>query len=195
MAIAVNDPLCARLADDLDATFPELVVEHQQLVFGVAVRVVGESSAEDVAQEVFVRAYRALKRYPSQRIREMRLRPWLARMALNQARNAHRGRRRHVDVAELGDALPGTDEGPHGQAQRREDQKLWARLLAGLPQRYRLAVALRHIDDLSYAEIAETLGKPLGSVKSDVHRGVALLRAAYDAEQRGQEHGMAKEAS
>ena len=72
---------------------------------------------------------------------------------------------------------------------------MWARLLAGLPQRYRLAVALRHVDDLSYAEIAETLNKPLGSVKSDVHRGIALLRAAYDAEQRGQEHGMAKEAS
>ena len=61
---------------------------------------------------------------------------------------------------------------------------MWARLLAGLPDRYRLAVALRHVDGLSYAEIAETLGRPLGSVKSDVHRGTALLRAAYDAEQR-----------
>jgi RNA polymerase sigma-70 factor (ECF subfamily) len=62
---------------------------------------------------------------------------------------------------------------------------MWARLLAGLPQRYRLAVALRHVNDMSYAEIAETLGRPLGSVKSDVHRGIQLLRAAYDAEQRG----------
>ena len=72
---------------------------------------------------------------------------------------------------------------------------MWGRLLAGLPARYRLPVALRHVDELSYAEIAETLGKPLGSVKSDVHRGIALLRAAYDAEQRGQERGTAKEAS
>ncbi len=61
---------------------------------------------------------------------------------------------------------------------------MWARLLKALPDRYRLAVALRHVDGLSYAEIAETLGKPLGSVKSDVHRGIDLLRAAYDAEQR-----------
>ena len=61
---------------------------------------------------------------------------------------------------------------------------MWARLLGQLPERYRLAVALRYIDDLSYPELAETLGKPLGSVKSDVHRGTALLRAAYDAEQR-----------
>lgn len=68
---------------------------------------------------------------------------------------------------------------------------MWARLLAGLPPRYRLAVALRHVDELSYAELAETLARPVGSVKSDVHRGIALLRAAYDAEQRA----IAQEAS
>jgi len=47
-------------------------------------------------------------------------------------------------------------------------------------------VALRHVDGLSYPELAEALGRPAGTVKSDVHRGVALLRAAYDAEQRRQ---------
>jgi RNA polymerase sigma-70 factor (ECF subfamily) len=61
---------------------------------------------------------------------------------------------------------------------------MWARLLNGLPDRYRLAVALRHVEGLSYDELAQATGRPLGSVKSDVHRGVALLRAAYDAEQR-----------
>lgn len=185
MAIAATDPLCLRLADDLEGAFPELVVDHQHLVFGVAVRVVGDSHAEDVAQEVFVRAYRALKKYPDARIREMRLRPWLARMALNQARNALRGRRDHVDVTDVAESRQSTDDGPAQLVQRGEDQRMWRRLLDGLPARYRLAVALRHVDDLSYAEIAETLGKPLGSVKSDVHRGIALLRAAYDAEQRG----------
>jgi RNA polymerase sigma-70 factor (ECF subfamily) len=185
MAIAANDPLCARLANDLDEAFADLVLDHQQLVFGVAARVVGGSSAEDVAQEVFVRAYRALKRYPQERVREMRLRPWLARMTLNAARNELRARREHTDVDALTETLRGGGEGPHQHAQRREELRMWARLLAGLPARYRDAVALRHVDDLSYAEIAETLGKPLGSVKSDVHRGIQLLRAAYDAEQRG----------
>ena len=184
MAIAAPDPLCSRLADDLDGAFAELVMEHQKLVFGVAVRVVGDIGAEDVAQEVFVRAYRALKRYPAQRVREMRLRPWLARMALNQARNSIRGRKVTADLDELADHLQSAVETPHQRAQRKEEQRMWRRLLDGLPARYRLAVALRHVDDLSYAEIAETLGKPLGSAKSDVHRGIALLRAAYDAEQR-----------
>jgi RNA polymerase sigma factor (sigma-70 family) len=185
MAIASNDPLCARLAEDLDEAFPELVAEHQQLVFGIALRVVGQSSAEDVAQEVFVRAYRALKRYPAERVREMRLRPWLGRMTLNLARNSIRGRRQHADLVGVAERVSDKEDGPHQHAQRREERRMWARLLDGLPQRYRLAVGLRHVEDLSYAEIAETLDRPVGSVKSDVHRGIALLRAAYDAEQRG----------
>jgi RNA polymerase sigma-70 factor (ECF subfamily) len=191
MALVANDPLCARLASDLDGAFPDLVGDHQRLVFGVATRVVGEFAAEDVAQEVFVRAYRALKKYPQEQIRDMRLRPWLGRMTLNLARNAIRRRRQEVDLDTIGESKQSTDDGPVQLIQRSEDQKMWARLLAGLPQRYRLAVALRHVDDLSYAEIAETLNRPLGSVKSDVHRGIALLRAAYDAEQRG----IAQEAS
>jgi len=194
MAIAENDPLCARLADGLDEAFPELVVQHQQLVFGIAERVVGDSAAEDVAQEVFVRAYRALGRYPAERVRELRLRPWLGRMTINLARNTLRGRRPTTDLADLADLADhpqSTENGPHQHAQRREERRMWARLLAGLPPRYRLAVALRHVDELSYAELAETLGRPVGSVKSDVHRGIALLRAAYDAEQRG----IAQEAS
>jgi RNA polymerase sigma factor (sigma-70 family) len=179
------DALCERLATDVDATFSELVVTHQDLVYGVALRVMhDEHAAQDVAQDAFVRAYRALKRYPGERVRELRLRPWLARIALNAARNELRGRRAHDDI-EPEAATPATsDEGPPRLAERSEERRMWARLLAGLPERYRLAVGLRYVDDLSYPELAETLGRPLGSVKSDVHRGTALLRAAYDAEQR-----------
>ena len=189
MATPDIDDLCARLASDLDGRFSRLVTDNQQLVFGVALRVTGDAAgAEDVAQDVFVRAYRAMRRYPEARIRELRLRPWLGRMTLNLARNSIRGRRQMADIAELHEHPAARDAGPQQVAQHREEQRMWARLLAGLPERYRLAVALRHVDGLSYAELAETLGKPQGSVKSDVHRGTALLRAAYDAEQRANAH-------
>jgi RNA polymerase sigma-70 factor, ECF subfamily len=161
------------------------VAAHQDLVYGVCLRVVREpAAAEDVAQDAFVNAYRALLRYPPERIAELRLRPWLARIALNLARNSLRDRRPSdpLDGAAL-PAAQAADE-PLNLAQRREERNLWARLLAGLPDRYRLAVALRHVDGLSYAELAEALRRPSGSVKSDVHRGIALLRAAWDAEQR-----------
>ena len=182
------DPICARLALDLDGGFAELMAAHQDLVFGVALRVVRDNAqAQDVFQDSFVRAYRALRRYPPERIRALRPRPWLARIALNAARNSLRGQPPTSDIAQMTQTMA-TDDGPARVAERGEERQMWSRLLAGLPDRYRLPVALRHVDGLSYAELAETLGRPLGSVKSDVHRGITLLRAAYDAEQRAIAH-------
>src|SRR4029450_10052963 len=77
-----------RLARDLDGSFEDLVLVHQRLVFGLALRVVGDrADAEEVAQDTFERAYHALAGYPAERVTAMRLRPWLARIALNLARN------------------------------------------------------------------------------------------------------------
>jgi RNA polymerase sigma-70 factor (ECF subfamily) len=52
--------------------------------------------------------------------------------------------------------------------------------VSGLPPRYRTAVVLRHVDGLSYAEMSVALGRPEGTLKAQVHRGLALLRAALD---------------
>jgi RNA polymerase sigma factor (sigma-70 family) len=180
------DDLPARLAADLDGSFADLVRGYQDLVFGVALRVVSDpASAEDVAQEAFVRAYRALKRYPGERVEQLQPRAWLARIALNTARTQLRTRKRHEPLDGIAETAAAKDATPVQIAERRDERRMWARLLAGLPDRYRLPVALRHVDGLSYEELSATLDRPLGSVKSDVHRGVALLRAAYDAEQRG----------
>ena len=179
------EELAARLAADHRQAFADLVTAHQDLVFGVALRVTRDhAAAEDIAQDAFVNAYRALGRYSPDRVAALRLRPWLARIALNLARNHLRGRRLD-DGEDAAAALsaPAAQQ-PLSLVQRREEKDLWARLLNGLPERYRLAVALRHVEGLSYAELADALARPVGSVKSDVHRGVALLRAAYDAELR-----------
>jgi RNA polymerase sigma-70 factor (ECF subfamily) len=179
------DPLCERLAADVDSVFADVVTAHQDLVYGVALRLLRDhAAAQDVAQDAFVHAYRVLKRYPAERVRGLTLRGWLARIALNAARNALRRRRPHDDIDDAAFKLSAPQEGPSRLVERREETRMWARLLSGLPDRYRLAVALRHVEGLSYAELAEALNRPVGSVKSDVHRGTALLRAAYDAEQR-----------
>jgi len=179
------DALCQQLADDLEVGFGELVAREQDLVHGVALRVVRDRDlAQDVAQEAFVRAYRALARYPAERILTLRPRPWLARITLNLARNELRRRRQADSLDRAAERLAASDDGPVRLVERDEERRAWQRLLDGLPERYRLAVALRHVDCLTYPEMADALGRPLGSVKSDVHRGVALLRAAWDAEQR-----------
>src|SRR5215208_7701143 len=96
-----------RLARDLDGSFEELVVVHQRLVYGLALRVVGDrGDAEEVAQDTFERAYHALAGYDAERVAAMALRPWLARITLNLARNRLRRRPPPGRPLEDGDGQP-----------------------------------------------------------------------------------------
>ena len=183
-----TDPeLPARLARDLDGSFETLVVAHQRLVFGLALRVVGDrADAEEVAQDTFVRAYRALAGYEAERVAAMRLRPWLAQIALNLARNRVRRRPPPHRPLEDGDGQPLAVAGPAAAepaelAERRVERDVWVGLLAGLPRGQREAVVLRHVEGLPYAEVAEVLGRPVGTVKTHVHRGVRQLRERLEA--------------
>jgi RNA polymerase sigma-70 factor (ECF subfamily) len=173
--------LAGRLAADLDASFEDLVRAHQDRLFTIAWRIGGDRhDAEELVQDCFVRAYRALETYPALRIRELRLRGWLTTILLNAGRN--RARVRRVPTTELAfdpGAEPAAD--PIG---RREERETWARLLAGLTPAQRIAVVLRHVDGLSYAEIAAATGRPEGTVKAHVHRGLAALRTALLAAER-----------
>lgn len=182
-----------RLAADLDAAFPEFLAHYQDLVYGIALRSTKRpADAEDLAQEAFIRAYRALEGYPPTRVRELRPKGWLAAIVGNLGRN--RARRKALATAELATvAEVRADEapGPEGLAERRESAAAWHARLQGLPARYRRAVELRHVSGLSYPELAQALERPLGTVKSDVHRGVRLLREAYENEMNDDSHEVA----
>ncbi len=178
---------CPRqLADDLDRAFPEFLAHHQDLVYGIALRSTKRpADAEELAQDSFVRAYRALAGYDRARVRELRPRGWLAAITANLARN--RARRRAVSTTGLETvAERRADEapGPERTTLEREATAAWHVRLERLPVRYRRAVELRHVSGLTYPELAEALGRPLGTVKSDVHRGVRLLRQALEDETR-----------
>jgi RNA polymerase sigma-70 factor (ECF subfamily) len=173
--------LTAALAHDLDGAFEALVLAHQDRLFTIAWRIGGDrSDAEELVQDCFVRAYRALATYPPARIRELRLRGWLTTILLNAGRN--RARVRRVPTTELV-FEPGAEPGADPLA-RRDERETWARLLAALSPAQRTAVVLRHVDGLSYAEIADATGRPEGTVKAHVHRGLAALRTALLAAER-----------
>lgn len=167
-----------RLARDLDAAFPEFLSHHQDLVYGVALRMTKRpADAEDLAQDAFIRAYAALQAYDRDRISVLRSRGWLVSIVVNLARN--KGRRKQPATAGLDvtPEAPADDRArPEHVAERREEARLWRHRLDALPPRYGRAVGLRHVQGLSYPELAAALGKPLGTVKSDVHRGVQMLR-------------------
>jgi RNA polymerase sigma-70 factor (ECF subfamily) len=162
------DPLAMRLADGDPKAPRKLVERHYAELYRYALSVLrDERAAEDAVQETFERALSALGRYPEGRLRAMRLRPWMYRITLNVARN-HLRRRREVPVEEL-PAAPGSDEG-------REGAMDVLAALGRLPERQRVAVTLRYLQDLPYAEISGVTGWPEGTAKTLVRRGLARLR-------------------
>lgn len=175
--------LAQRLADDLDGNFEALVLELQGPVYRFAYRWCGNAEdAEEIAQDAFVRAYRALQGYDPERIAALRLSPWLLTIAVNVARNRVRGKRLAVGGLEsVDEPMAAALDEPEHISERRELSDRLAGALLELPPRYRAPVILRHVLGLSYDDIAETLEQPAGTVKSNVHRGIQLLRERLSA--------------
>lgn len=172
--------IAADLAQDLDAAFPRYVRATADGVFGGSLRMLGSRpDAEDVMQETYVRAYRALATYSEQRVRDLRVRGWTWTIAANLCRNRLRSRSRtptsSMDGIEI--SVPGADE----TALSGMGAMLQAALLE-LPFPQRAAVVMRHVLDLTYDDIAQALDRPIGTVKADVHRGLARLRSSYPEE-------------
>jgi RNA polymerase sigma-70 factor (ECF subfamily) len=195
MTMDTDEALARRLAHDLDGSFEALVLAHQDRLYTIAHRFLGNRhDAEEVTQDALVRAYRAMAGYEAGRIRALQLRPWLATIALNLCRNrlarsqGARGTlsldRESVDGNPLPEPAADPSAGPAAALDRREAQRRWAALVVQLPPAYRAPVVLRHVDGLSYPELAIALDRPEGTVKAQVHRGLALLRTAFEAAER-----------
>ena len=162
-----------------ERVFERMVGEHQHRIYALSYALTGNRmDAEEVAQDTFLRAYRALVTYPPERVRDLKQRAWLHQIAVNVVRNRHRGVRPRL--VELNGSEPDHGAGPEEGAIRRAEMDELAARVACLPPRYREAVVLRHVQELSYAEVADALGQPVGTVKANVHRGLKLLRGEDD---------------
>ncbi len=164
------------LLADLDGGFTMLVRVYQPGVYSGAYRLTrNHQDAQEVAQDTFVRAYRALERYDDERIESLQIRPWLWTIALNLCRN-RATRTRATAALPPEDVLETTDAEPF-------DHDGWNARLARLPAPQRTAVVLRHVVDLPIAEIAAATGRPEGTVKADISRGLSRLRRILEAEE------------
>jgi RNA polymerase sigma-70 factor (ECF subfamily) len=169
------------LARDLDQGFERLVKVHQDRLYSFALALCRRpDEAEDVAQDAFIRAYRALERYPADRRRDLKPAAWLHRIALNVVRN--RARRKRPQFTVLDGEVPDQSRGPDELAELASARSELRERLAHLPERFRVSILLRYSQDLSYEEIAKVLRQPVGTVKSNVHRGLELLRREYALE-------------
>lgn len=142
----------------------ELVDQFRGQVFGLCYRMLGQrQDAEDAAQETFVRLLKSLHHWDSSRDFE----PWMLAIAGNRCRTALARRQRRPDSQPL--LEPVADASPDSSAADQLGEEL-ALALAGLRPEYRQAFALFHEHQMGYAEIAQVMGSPLGTIKTWVHR-------------------------
>jgi len=164
--------------------FERIVDDYQRRLYGFALRMTGNrEDAEEIVQDAFVRAYRALVKMDPKQRAELRLQPWLYTITLNVTRNRLRSKRpTNVALDALADPdalLNETQEGPdqpEAIVERGADMVLVEQALLQLPMHLRAAATLRFIEGRSHPEIAEILNQPIGTVKSHVHRAVRILR-------------------
>ena len=168
------DELCEGLATDLDGSFGELMEVLGPPVYS-GLRRLYPDVAEDLLQEAFIRAYQALSGYDADRIRSLTLRGWIWTIALNLGRNHVRDRSRRPQPAELFDTHATEDPEP-------ADSRLWDARFARLTPVQRRAVILRHVVGLTYPDLSIALNRPEGTLKADVSRGLARLRAIIEQE-------------
>jgi len=175
--------LAVALAGDVERSFEHLVIAYRARIVNFVARMLHDDArAEDVAQDVFVRAYRALKTYPAERRAALRLRSWLYAIAHNLTRNAFRDAPPPSDSLEYEDGAPRAaliddEPGPEHLVLRAEAWESIGDAIARLSAALRPAFVMRYVDDLSYEEIAESLDQPIGTVKASAHRGLLAVRA------------------
>lgn len=151
--------LVARCLKGDASAFEPLVARYQRVLFGVALRLVGNyEDARDATQNTFIRAYEHLDSFDPNR----RFFSWIYRIAVNECLNMRRARR---PQEELGTALQ-VQGGQTEAVEARERAVLIEQALGRLSEEYREVVVLRYFGDLSYEEISEAVGVPEKTVKS-----------------------------
>lgn len=177
---STDEELVARsMGGDLDS-FNQLVLRWERPIYALAYRVIGrEEDARDVAQETFLRAFRALSGFKGQ----AKFSSWLYRITLNLCRDWIRRERRApvvqapegIDLIELAsEAEP--SESVEDLVSRRELGRAVAKAMAMLPEEQRTAIVLKEYHGLTFQEIADLLDCPLSTVKTRLYQGLSVLR-------------------
>lgn len=184
--LELDQELVSRVQRGDSTAFDALVRKYQHRITGLIGRYISDwSECQDVAQETFIRAYRAMPNFRG----DAQFYTWLHRIAVNTAKNylVAQNRRPPTDDIDAGDAEQfdtGTrlrdNDTPERELLRQEIERTLMRAVEALPEELRTAVTLREMDGLSYDEIAQKMACPIGTVRSRIFRA----REAIDAELR-----------
>ena len=173
---------------DTDLTFEQVVRDHQAMVFRTLLRLTGSREhLDDLAQEVFLRLYRALPNFRGESL----LTTYLYRITVNVAQDEWKRRRRddqtHISLSDDASAweerLPHPSRNAEQQIEEREFQQSVDEQLMRLSQIERAVLVLYHQEERSYDQIAYALNLPIGTVRTHLHRGRKKLREAFQNRQ------------
>ncbi|GAC1320273.1 MAG: RNA polymerase sigma factor [Thermoleophilaceae bacterium] len=175
--------LVARARGGDRAAFEELVRRHADRLYAVVLRMVGDNhDAEEVTQEAFVRAWRAIGRFKG----DSQFFTWLYRIGVNEARRrGDRGQRgvlrgiRSLDLEPIDP--PDPSESPHSRAERADLRRALEEAVRSLPHAYRAPLILRDVEGLSTAQAATIIGIGEAAFKSRLHRARLAVRDAVRA--------------
>ncbi len=185
---AADRELVARASEGDVKAFTKLVRAHSSLVYRVSLRMLGSDAAEDASQEVWVRVWRNIRTFRG----ESAFSTWLYRITMNtclsmRQSESRRENQEYSDEMPYLPELPGGDADPEAEALSAERREEIEAALAHVRAEHRAALVMRHMEGLSYAEIAQVLEVPTGTAKGWVTRGRAALLMAL-AQQRHQEN-------
>jgi RNA polymerase sigma-70 factor (ECF subfamily) len=159
-----------------ERAFAELFEQYKNLVFKTAYLMLGEpQEAEDALQEVFLHVHRSLRSYQPAK---GAFTTWLHRITVNHCIN--RTRKRRLQLLPIAQVHPGHMPSQPSPERQLDNEDAVARALRGLSAKLRAVVVLRYYWDMSYGKIAETLGIPLGTVKSRLNAALRALRAELE---------------
>jgi RNA polymerase sigma-70 factor (ECF subfamily) len=174
--------------------FERLIDRFESPLFNYAHGILQNAfDAQEVVQDALLRAHRALtKQYDEARVAALALRPWLFRTVRNLSLNKRRGRRGALDqpLTDFDDSRigPFVSAAADSDFSRREEVEVLRRAIALLPIDARELIVLRFIEEMSYAEIAKTIGSTEAALRGKVFRALKLLREAL--EKKGVTHAM-----
>jgi RNA polymerase sigma-70 factor (ECF subfamily) len=181
---AEDRALAARASQGDVEAFTKLVRSHSSLVYRVALRMLGDADAQDASQEVWIRVWKNIQGFRG----ESAFSTWLYRIAMNTCLSARQREARRGEREYSGDDMPylpeplGGDADPEAAALSAERRDEIEAALSHVRAEHRAALVLRHMEGLSYAEIAEVLEVPDGTAKGWVSRGRAAMLVALARE-------------
>ncbi len=181
--------LVGRVCDGDQQAFRTLVERYQRLVFHIVGRLLSDrQDQEDVCQEVFLRVYKHLGGFK----REAKLSTWIGTIAYNSAatflgRSRSHGSEQQISVEKLQEQLPAPGQTPAAAAETGERAEMLRAEIDRLPPEYGVVVALFHLEEMRYEEIAGIMKLPLGTVKSHLFRARKMLKERLTARYRREE--------